>query len=149
MVESKWFTRLGKRVSRAMLAVDAWFDSSMFESGRQAGDFYARAQAWSDRVTVRGWRWAAVDLACEGLNLGIVGLVGLLALAYPIYGNISDDWLKKTDLAVTFLDHNGTEVGRRGILHDDSVSLAEMPPYLPEAVLATEDRRFYTISAST
>ena len=144
MVESKWFTRLGKRVSRAMLAVDAWFDSSMFESGRQAGDFYARAQAWSDRVTVRGWRWAAVDLACEGLNLGIVGLVGLLALAYPIYGNISDDWLKKTDLAVTFLDHNGTEVGRRGILHDDSVSLAEMPPYLPEAVLATEDRRFYS-----
>ncbi|MDX7952512.1 PBP1A family penicillin-binding protein [Lichenihabitans sp. Uapishka_5] len=137
-------TRFGKRLSQAMLSVDAWFDSSMFEAGRRSGDLYARSQAWSDRITVRGWRWAFVDGACEALNLGVVAAVALLALAYPIYGSISDDWLKKTDLAVTFLDHNGAEVGRRGILHDDGVSLDQMPPYLPEAVLATEDRRFYT-----
>ena len=44
---------------------------------------------------------------------------------------------------MTFLDRTGVEVGRRGILHDDSVPLEQMPPYLIQAVLATEDRRFF------
>lgn len=144
MVESDLFRKLGRHVSRGLLAFDAWIDSSVYETGRQAKRLYERSQDVSDRLVIRGGLWATVDLACEGLNIGLVGAVVLLALAFPIYGNISDDWLKKTDLAVTFLDRNGTEIGRRGILHDDSVSLDQMPPYLPEAVLATEDRRFYT-----
>ena len=53
------------------------------------------------------------------------------------------DWLKQTDLAVTFLDRYGNEVGQRGIKHDDAVPLDEYPDYLIKAVLATEDRRFY------
>ncbi|MCW6507508.1 transglycosylase domain-containing protein [Lichenifustis flavocetrariae] len=144
MSQSVWLRNFGKRVSRTLLAADAWIDSSIYDIGRRSADFYARSQAWSDHVTVRGWRWFAVDIACEGLNVGLVGAVVLLALAFPVYQNMSDDWLKKSDLAVTFLDHTGKEIGRRGILHDDSVSLDQMPSYLPEAVLATEDRRFYS-----
>ena len=53
------------------------------------------------------------------------------------------DWLKQTDLAVTFEDRYGKEVGRRGILHDDAVPLDEYPDYVIQAVLSTEDRRFY------
>jgi penicillin-binding protein 1A len=38
-----------------------------------------------------------------------------------------DDWLKKSDLAVTFLDRYGNEIGSRGIKHNDSVPLEEFP----------------------
>ena len=83
-------------------------------------------------------------MTCEGLNVGIVGLLGVLALAQPAYRLTSDeDWLKRQDLAVTFLDRYGVEVGRRGIKHDDAIPFEELPDHFIKAVLATEDRRFF------
>ena len=67
-----------------------------------------------------------------------------LALAIPAFRETSDeDWLKRSELAVTFLDRYGTEIGSRGIRHNDSIPLDEFPDYLIKATLATEDRRFY------
>ena len=44
----------------------------------------------------------------------------MLALAMPAFRETSDDdWLKKSELAVTFLDRYGNEVGSRGIKHND------------------------------
>ena len=80
----------------------------------------------------------------EGATLGTVGAVLMLALAVPAFQMTSDDdWLKKSELAVTFLDRYGNEVGSRGIKHNDSVPLDQFPDSLIKAVLATEDRRFY------
>ncbi len=71
------------------------------------------------------------------------GIVAM-ALASSAFQMTSDDnWLKQTDLAVTFLDRYGAEVGQRGIKHDDAVPLEQYPDHLIKAVLATEDRRFY------
>ena len=68
----------------------------------------------------------------------------MLALAQPAYRLTSDeDWLKRQDLAVTFLDRYGVEVGRRGIKHDDAIPFDELPDHFIKAVLATEDRRFF------
>ncbi len=134
---------LAKRLSRAALVVDAWIDSSLFDAGETALSAYARLSVFMERFQVRGLKRVAVELACEALTLGLAGAVLALALAIPAFQETSDDWLKKQDLAVTFLDRNGQPIGRRGILHDDSVPLEAMPPYLTEAVLATEDRRFY------
>ena len=68
-----------------------------------------------------------------------------LALALPAFRETSDeDWLKRTDLAVTFLDRYGVEVGRRGIKHDDAIPFEELPDHFIKAVLATEDRRFFS-----
>ena len=68
----------------------------------------------------------------------------MLALAVPAFRETSDDdWLKKSELAVSFLDRYGNEVGTRGIRHNDSVPLDQFPDNLIKAVLATEDRRFY------
>jgi len=70
--------------------------------------------------------------------------VVMLALAVPAFRETSDDdWLKKSELAVSFLDRYGNEVGTRGIRHNDSVPLDQFPDNLIKAVLATEDRRFY------
>src|SRR5258707_361114 len=97
-----------------------------------------------DRFHVSGvWRLAN-EAVSEGLTLGTVGLIVMLALAVPAFREPSDDdWLKKSELAVTFLDRYGNEVGSRGIRHNDSVRLEEFPDHLIKAVLATEDRRFY------
>ena len=126
-----------------MLALDAWLDSSVFSAGQGIGDVYERFAAAADHLRVRGKTRLAVELACEGLTLGLGAGVVALMLALPAFRDTADDWLKKTDLAVTFLDRDGQPIGRRGILHDDSVSLDAMPAYLTGAVLATEDRRFY------
>jgi len=84
-----------------------------------------------------------VELACEGLTMGAAGAVLMLSLATLAFRETSEDWLKKQDLAVTFLDRYGQVAGHRGIKHDDSVPLEQLPDFVVQAVLATEDRRFY------
>ena len=97
-----------------------------------------------DRLHVGGFSRVGVELACEGLTLGLGGASWRWRWPFPAFRETSDeDWLKKQDLAVTFLDRYGDEIGQRGIRHDDSVPLEELPDYLIKAVLATEDRRFF------
>ncbi len=133
-----------QRTARAFWAFDAWVNSSMYESGQSTRRGYDRFAAFMDRFYVGGLKKLGVELACEGLTLGLGGAVVVLALAQGAFRETSDeDWLKKQDIAVTFLDRYGAEVGRRGIKHDDSVPLEQLPEYLVQAALATEDRRFY------
>jgi penicillin-binding protein 1A len=71
-------------------------------------------------------------------------LILMLALAVPAFRETADeDWLKKSDLAVSFLDRYGNPIGNRGIKHNDSIPLEDFPDNLIKATLATEDRRFY------
>jgi len=68
----------------------------------------------------------------------------MLALAIPAFSrNLGRRLAQEVELAVTFLDRYGNEVGSRGIKHNDSVPLDAFPDHLIKAVLATEDRRFY------
>jgi penicillin-binding protein 1A len=136
-------SRLYKRAARALLALDALVDSSLYDSQERARASYAALAALMDRLHVSGWRRILVELFCEGSNIALAGAFLALFLAIPAFQETSDDWLKKQDLAVNFLDRYGQEVGRRGIKHDDSVPLEQMPKYLIEAVIATEDRRFF------
>ena len=132
-------------LGRAFLALDAFIDSSLFRSRRRAIAAYASYSHFLDRFHVSGLGKVAVELACEGLTLGLAGSLVLLALALPAFRETSEeDWLKREDLAVTFLDRYGVEVGRRGIKHDDSIPLEQLPDHFIKAVLATEDRRFFS-----
>ena len=137
------FRAFAARIGRALLALDSYLDSSFFDSSERMRDRWARFSTFMDRFHVAGARRGAIELACEGLTLGSAGALLMLALALPAFRETSDDWLKRQELAVTFLDRYGAEVGRRGIKHDDSVKLAEYPDHFLKAVLATEDRRFY------
>jgi penicillin-binding protein 1A len=136
-------SRLRRKLARALLAIDAFVDSSLHASRERARENYASFSAYMDGFHLAGWRHVLNELAGETLTLGIgFGLLAL-TLAGPAFQETSDDWLKKTDLAVTFLDRYGQEVGRRGIRHDDKVSFDELPQNLIHAVIATEDRRFF------
>ena len=139
------FKRLWRAVSRALLSFDAFVDSSMFNARQTVLSALRTIDAASDRLHVSGGPRILVDLACEGLNLGVVALLVALTLAIPAFQLTADsDWLKRGDLAVTFLDRYGVEVGKRGIKHDEAIPFDELPDFFIKAVLATEDRRFFS-----
>jgi len=52
-------------------------------------------------------------------------------------------WSMNRPAGVTFLDRNGAVIGQRGPRHGAPIALTQMPPYLPEAFMAAEDRGFY------
>lgn len=144
MFERLWSLPLVKRIKRILLSADALIDSTVFDSSRRSRELYENFSAFMERFHVSGAARLGVELACETLTWGLVGLIGMAALATSAFQMTSEgDWLKQTDLAVTFLDRYGNDVGQRGIKHDDAVPLEEYPDYLIKAVLATEDRRFY------
>ncbi|HET7678716.1 MAG TPA: PBP1A family penicillin-binding protein [Xanthobacteraceae bacterium] len=127
-----------------MLDLDARVDSFIFEAGKFLREAWERFSSFMDRFHVAGWQRGFVELTSEAATLGTGGLVLMLTLALPAFQETSDDdWLKKSELAMTVLDRYGNEVGSRGIKHNDSVPLDQFPDHLIKAVLATEDRRFY------
>ena len=132
------------RFSRFLLDLDARIDHTLFEMRVYLRTRYDDFSAFMDRFYVSGLKKFGVEMVSEGLTLGCVGAVALLALAVPAFRETTDeDWIKKSELAVVFLDRYGNKLGERGIRHNDSVQLDEMPDHLIKAVLATEDRRFY------
>jgi penicillin-binding protein 1A len=133
------------KLKRLLLDVDARLDFSVFQGGKWAREIYERFTAIMDRFHVAGWRrWLIVEPMSEAATLGTGGLLLMLALAVSAFRETSDEgWLKKSELAVTFLDRYGNEIGSRGIKHNDSVPLEDIPDHLIKATLATEDRRFY------
>jgi penicillin-binding protein 1A len=133
------------KVQRFLLETDSRFDDFLFQAGRWGRELYERFSMFMDRFHIGGWRrWVFIETLSEGATMGLAGLVVLLTLAQSAFRETSDDdWLKKSELAVTFLDRFGNEIGSRGIKHNDSIPLEEFPDALIKATLATEDRRFY------
>ena len=132
-------------IRRVLLDLDAQLDFGIFRSGAGSRELFERFAAFMDRFHVSGWkRWVIVEPLSEAATWGLAGSILMLALAIPAFQETSDeDWLKKTDIAVVFLDRFGNEVGTRGIKQNDAVQLEELPDHLLKAVLATEDRHFY------
>jgi penicillin-binding protein 1A len=133
------------RFKRIMLDIDSRLDFAVYQLGYWGREVFERFVVFMDRFHVGGWRrWLFVEPFSEALTLGLCGAVLMLTLAIPAFHETSDeDWLKKSELAVVFLDRFGNEVGTRGVKQNDSIPLQDFPDHLIKAVLATEDRRFY------
>jgi penicillin-binding protein 1A len=66
-----------------------------------------------------------------------------LAAFAPPLDSSKDLYSVNRPLAFTFLDADGDEVGHRGAIIGDRLHLNQMPPWVPAAFIAMEDRRFY------
>ena len=134
-----------RQINHFRLDLDARFDSTLFSTYVGARELYERYSTFMDRFYVGRWkRWVFIEPLSEAATIGLAGLILMLALAVPAFRETADDdWLKKSDLAVTFLDRYGNPIGSRGIKHNDSIPLEDFPDNLIKATLATEDRRFY------
>jgi penicillin-binding protein 1A len=125
------------------LKIDSWIDSGLYGAWTRFRDWWAGYSSFFGKFEVKGFVRAVNELACEGLTLGAGALLVLATFALPAFEiaqgkmNLSDEY------SVTFLDRYGNEIGKRGLLRDDSVPLDEIPDVMIKATLATEDRRFF------
>lgn len=83
--------------------------------------------------------WAAV--AVLWLGLGVVGLAFTWALELP---DTQDLAVPDRAPTVTILASDGSVLARRGSGFAGAVSLDKLPPYVPHAFVAIEDRRFFS-----
>ena len=141
---SDWFFRQGGRGKLInWLGIDSKIDSTVSAALLRAQETWS---AWSSafaRLKITGWRRVANELAAEAFTIGAGGLLVLYALALPALNEFDEEKFLTGKYAVKLLDQAGNEIGKRGILHNDSVALDELPAHLIKAVLATEDRRFF------
>ncbi len=84
-------------------------------------------------------RWSMVG----AIWTGFFGLLFLAWCAYDLPGPERLNELKRQP-SVTVVAADGSLIASYGDLYGDSLRLVDLPPYLPAAVLATEDRRFYS-----
>ncbi len=132
----------GKGWSR-LLDFDSWIDSSIYNLFNSATDRWEAITVFFRRFRVRGWKRVTVEFLDEGLTLGILGSIVMLALALPAFEETQKNWRSQGEYSVTFLDRNGKTIGQRGIRQTEAESLDELPDHFIKAVLATEDRRFF------
>lgn len=126
------------------IEIDAAIDTGLYHVRRFLGTGMAATRRFFDFFRVRGMRRVAVEVLDEAATFGTMGAVLALVLALPAFGSISADWRQQDEFAITVLDRYGQEIGRRGVLQNDSVPLSDIPDHLIQATLATEDRRFYS-----
>ncbi len=77
---------------------------------------------------------------CFWGGVGVLGLVGYYAMQMPSLEELS---VPKRPANVMVVAADGSLIGNRGETGGEAVRLFELPPYVPEAVVAIEDRRFY------
>lgn len=125
------------------LKIDSWIDSGLYAAWTGFRDWWSAYSSFFGRFEIHGFWRACNELACEALTLSVAGFLVVLTFALPAFEvaqgkiNLSDEY------SVTFLDRYGNEIGKRGLLRDDSVPLEEIPDHMIKATLATEDRRFF------
>ncbi len=71
-------------------------------------------------------------------------VIGLVAWHVSTLPSLRDLRVPVRPPNLTILASDGTEIANRGQMGGARVRLADMPAHLPAAVLATEDRRFYS-----
>ncbi|WP_420028789.1 transglycosylase domain-containing protein [Metarhizobium album] len=132
-----------RRKRHLLLRIDSWIDSTVWNAGFRFAEIWEDVTIFFRRFRVRGWKRAVFEVVGEAATLGTAGAVVMLTLAQPAFEETKDDWRNHGDFAVTFLDRYGNVIGHRGIIHEDSVAIDDLPDYFVKAVLATEDRRFF------
>jgi penicillin-binding protein 1A len=96
----------------------------------------------------RAWRvWAAAAGVVLAVALVCAGLGGLAVKRFldetPQIPDHDALVVVSQTPGMTFEDRTGAIIATRGPKHGYPVTLAELPPYVPQAFLAVEDRRFY------
>ncbi len=139
-----WFHRQGGR-DRIInwLGIDSKINSVLTNAWERSKDYWNAGSSFFARFQLHGWRRLLNEALSESVSLATGAFIVLYAAALPALLEFDESKFQTGKFAVKFLDINGNELGKRGILHNDSVPLDEIPDALIKATLATEDRRFF------
>ena len=130
-------------VFRFFWALDSYVSTAVFELVALMRRWGSAFSSFLYRFRLSGFRRLIVDLLDDAATFGTLVVFGLLAFALPPFSGTGDVWNKGREYAITFTDAEGNIIGRRGIRQDDAIPLEDIPPHVINAVLATEDARFY------
>ncbi len=129
---------------RAIWTGDSFVSSGLFEIWAGLKNFHSAYSSWLYRwFRLSGPKRFLIDILDDCFTFGVVIAFALLAFALPPFSGTGDIWNRGREYAITFTDQDGKVIGRRGIRQDDAIPLADIPPVMIKAALATEDARFY------
>ena len=83
--------------------------------------------------------WVATLFVWGGIALGVV----LAFYAYDL-PDVDEAMTVERRPGLTLLSAGGQVIATSGDLYGEAIQVGELPDYLPQAVMATEDRRFYS-----
>jgi penicillin-binding protein 1A len=107
------------------------------DAGRVPAARRARKRRRSLGVRLVGW----------AMTLGLVGGLMLAAATAFVFVNLESQGLfhiPEREPGIMILAADGQIVAERGSFFGDAVRVDEVPSYLPQAIIAIEDRRFYS-----
>ncbi len=132
-----------EKFRRIALAADAWLDDFLFSCRRRISSAWKTYIDLINKLRVRGLSRLITDLLDQSLTFGLIAMVIMVMFAIPTFRDATNKWENSGIVTATYLDRFGNEIGHRGTRFDDSVKLEDFPDIVLEAVLSTEDRRFY------
>ncbi len=97
------------------------------------------AVSWQRRLGWAALRWALV-LTIWGV-VALSAVFGYFALTLPETSDLPNAERRPS---ITLVSSDGALLATYGDLFGDTVRVRDMPKFLPDAVIATEDRRFYS-----
>jgi penicillin-binding protein 1A len=74
---------------------------------------------------------------------GVIALIGIVIWAGAHLPPIQSLEIPKRPPTIEIVGYDGTMLAQRGEMAGANVALKDLPPYLPKAFIAIEDRRFY------
>lgn len=90
-------------------------------------------------------KWSLISVAL----LGVIGAASAYMYWQSLYRGMpnlpatAELWEANREAAIEFLDKNGETLAIRGPRYGRAVSIDELPPHVPRAFIAAEDKRFY------
>lgn len=95
------------------------------------------------RAASRGWLRRLTTWGLVAAIWGVIGVSGILVWYAADLPDIDKAMAPTRRPAITILAADGTEIATVGDFFGRAVTVGELPPSLPQAVMAIEDRRFY------
>jgi penicillin-binding protein 1A len=106
--------------------------------GKPASVKKPTAKPSRSRLILGAAKWSLILAIWGGVALGAI--VAWFAYDLPDIDNLD---IPARKASVTLTDADGREIATYGDIYGDPLRLADVPPYLVQAIVATEDRRFF------
>jgi len=107
----------------------------------------AKSARQSNRRTKRRSRPVIFTLLSWAMTLGLWGIIVMAATTAYVFINLEKKGLfniPEREPGMMMLARDGTVITERGSFYGDEAKIHELPRYVPLAVIAIEDRRFYS-----
>lgn len=130
--------------SPLLIGLDAWVDNTLYKLFHSLLYFWEHLSILSRKLRVRGVKRLFVEICDELFTLGLLALTLFVVLGLSVYKVTDNQWRATSKFAMVMLDRHNNVIGQRGDIQAEEVKIDEMPDFVIKAVLATEDRRFFT-----